>query len=68
MSKRAVILKDMQRYAAQKQYLLGVPGAALGFNLAQPFVGNWGVYRSRAGGSVAQEQTIYTWYDQSKKA
>jgi peptide/nickel transport system substrate-binding protein len=68
VSKRAVILKDMQRHAAQKQYLLGVPGAALGFNLAQPFVGNWGVYRSRAGGSVAQEQIIYTWYDQSKKA
>jgi ABC-type transport system substrate-binding protein len=68
VSKRAVILKDMQRYAAQKQYLLGVPGAALGFNLAQPFVGNWGVYRSRAGGSVAQEQITYNWYDQSKKA
>ena len=27
VSKRATILKDMQRYAAQKQYLLGVPGA-----------------------------------------
>ena len=47
---------------------LDVPGAALGFNLAQPFVGNWGVYRSRAGGSVAQEQITYNWFDQSKKA
>lgn len=67
VAKRAVILKDLQRHAAQKQYLLHIPGAALGFSLAHPFVGNWGMYRSRAGGSVAQEQIIYNWFDQSKK-
>jgi peptide/nickel transport system substrate-binding protein len=67
-TKRAAVLKDFQRYAAGKMYLLYVPGAALGFDLAQPYVGNWGVYRSKPGGATGQETAIYYWYDQSKKA
>jgi ABC-type transport system substrate-binding protein len=60
-NKRAAILKEIQQYAAGKMYKIWEPGQALGYRLAQPWVGNWGVYRGPQGGSVDQEGNIYHW-------
>lgn len=67
LQKRIAIVQDFQRYAAGKMYVLSVPGDALGFQMAQPWLGNWGYYRSPAGGSPWSEGNIYWWMDPSKR-
>ena len=65
--KRAAIVEDIQRYSSSKMYLMMEPGQALGFNLAWPWLQNFGLYRSKSGGSQDQEGQVYWWYDASKK-
>jgi len=67
LQKRIAIIQEIQRHAASKMYFLYTPGAALGFDLAWPWLGNWGLYRSRTGGAPVQETLHHMWYDASKK-
>ena len=48
-------------------YYMWAPGQWLGFNLAWPWLQNFGLWRSKSGGSVDQEGNIYYWYDETKK-
>jgi ABC-type transport system substrate-binding protein len=68
LQKRIGIVQELQRYAAAKQYLISTAGDALGFQMAQPWVGNWGYYRSPSGGSPWTEGNIYWWIDSTKKS
>jgi ABC-type transport system substrate-binding protein len=68
LQKRVAIVQELQRYAAQKMYVLSTAGDALGFQMAQPWLGNWGYYRSPTGGSPWNEGNIYWWIDSSKKS
>ena len=65
--KREVIVQDIQRRVASKMYYMWAPGQWLGFNLAWPWLQNFGLWRSKSGGSVDQEGNIYYWYDATKK-
>jgi hypothetical protein len=47
-------------------YLLWEPGQTLGFDLIQPWLQNFGLWRSKSGGSQDQEGRVYWWYDESK--
>ena len=49
-------------------YYLMEPGQALGYNIMHPWLQNYGLWRSKSGGSVDQEGNIYLWYDASKKS
>jgi hypothetical protein len=50
-------------------YTLFEPGSALGFELAQPWFGNWKAFGSRSGteGSAMSEAGMHYWIDNSKK-
>jgi peptide/nickel transport system substrate-binding protein len=63
---RGAIIADIQRHVTSKMYLLWEPGQTLGFDLIQPWLQNFGLWRSKSGGSQDQEGRIYWWYDQSK--
>jgi ABC-type transport system substrate-binding protein len=65
--KRAALVEEIQRYTSSKMYLMMEPGQALGFNLAWPWLANFGLYRSKEGGSQDQEGQVYWWYDESKR-
>jgi ABC-type transport system substrate-binding protein len=65
--KRAALVEEIQRYASSKMYLMMEPGQSLGFNLAWPWLANFGLYRSKAGGSQDQEGQVHWWYDASKR-
>jgi len=65
--KREALVQEIQRRVASKMYYMMEPGQALGFNLAWPWLQNFGLWRSKSGGSVDQEGNIYYWYDESKK-
>jgi ABC-type transport system substrate-binding protein len=65
--KRDSIVQDIQKRVASKMYFMQEPGQALGFNIAQPWLQNFGLWRSKEGGSPDQENFIYYWYDESKK-
>jgi ABC-type transport system substrate-binding protein len=70
-NKRLSIFHDFQRHFASKMYFLHQPADALGFQLAQPWFGNWRVYNGQSdsgGGSEMQEGGVYYWIDTSKKA
>ena len=43
--KRRVLVQEIQRYLAQKQYSLFLPGVATGFTFGWPALGNYRVYR-----------------------
>jgi ABC-type transport system substrate-binding protein len=58
---RAALLKEIQQYTASKMYKIWEPGEALGFSLAQQWIGNWGVYRQPEGGAPESEGWIYHW-------
>jgi peptide/nickel transport system substrate-binding protein len=69
-NKRLAIFHDYQRHFASKMYFLHQLGDALGFQLAQPWFGNWRVYRGQSdagGGSEMQEGGVNYWIDNSKK-
>ena len=65
--KRQTIIHEMQRYVAKEMYYLMEPGEALGFSLAWPWLGNFGVYRSWTGGAASTEVEPYYWIDESKR-
>jgi len=68
--RRVSLVKDIQRYTASKMYLFHSPGDALGYSLAWPWLGNYGVFRSRSGpsGGAISETVPSLWFDQSKKS
>jgi ABC-type transport system substrate-binding protein len=70
--KRAEILKDFQRYAATKMYLVPPPGDIKPFHLYQPWVGNFDYHvpwiaGAFAGGMDSQGLYTYRWLDESKR-
>ena len=66
--KRASLVKEFQRYAATKMYMLNSPGAATEFQLAWPWLGNFGVFRSNQESWQAAEGWTHYWIDESKRA
>jgi ABC-type transport system substrate-binding protein len=68
-NRRLELMKEIQRYYAQKMYTLAGAGDSTRFELAQPWLGNWGVYRtfSPDGGSPANELYPYMFIDSEKK-
>jgi ABC-type transport system substrate-binding protein len=67
VKKRASIVADIQRHVSTHMYFMWNPGQALGFDLVQPWLQNFRLWRSRPGGSQDQEGNIYWWYDEKKK-
>lgn len=65
--RRESLIQDIQKRVASKMYYFMEPGQALGYNIAWPWLQNYGLYRSKSGGSPDQEGNIYYWYDESKK-
>jgi ABC-type transport system substrate-binding protein len=65
--KREQIIVDIQKRVASKMYFMMEPGQALGFSLTWPWLQNFGLWRSKEGGSADQEGNIYYWYDETKK-
>ena len=65
--KRGQLIQDIQKRVASKMYYLMEPGQALGYNIMHPWLQNYGLWRSKSGGSVDQEGNIYLWYDATKK-
>jgi peptide/nickel transport system substrate-binding protein len=59
---RIDLLKEFQRYTATKMFCLISPGQALSFNLAQPSVGNFGVWTVQEAQSDHQETKVHLWY------
>jgi hypothetical protein len=66
--RRGELLKELQRYAARTMYVYFGAGAASEFQMAQPWLGNWGVYRTAPGGADSNEVFPYLYIDPSKKA
>ena len=53
---------------ARKMYTLSSAGDATRFELAQPWLGNWGVYRTYSpDGGASSETYPYLFLDSSKK-
>jgi ABC-type transport system substrate-binding protein len=68
-TRRLEIMKEIQRYCARKVYTLSSAGDSTRFELAQPWLGNWGVYRTYSpDGSAANETFPYMFIDNAKKA
>lgn len=65
--RRVELIQEIQRYLANKMYFMNEPGSALGYDLAQPWLSNWGVHRSFAGNPEI-ETRIFQWIDESKRA
>lgn len=68
IKKRASIVGDIQRHVSSHMYFMWNPGQALGFDLVQPWLQNFRLWRSRPGGSQDQEGNIHWWYDAKQKA
>ncbi len=66
--KRTALLQDFQRYAANTMYLFFGAGSSPGYQLAQPWLGNFAVYRTHAIGSDGNEIYPKLWIDKSKKS
>jgi ABC-type transport system substrate-binding protein len=61
--KRGAILNEFQRYAAKTMYAVMGAGDSKRFELGQPWLGNWGVYRTFAGPYGAPATEIFPhWY------
>jgi len=56
-----------ERYAAGTMYLLFGAGSSPGYQLAQPWLGNFAVYRTHALGSDGNEVFPKMWIDNTKK-
>jgi ABC-type transport system substrate-binding protein len=59
--RRIELIKEWQRYAAQKMYIIPHPGQATTFGLSWPWAGNVGAFSSRGG-----TPEITLWLDKSK--
>lgn len=67
-NKRNEIMKEIQRYCAKKMYTLSSAGDSTRFELAQPWLGNWGVHRTYSpDGSPANETFPHLFIDSAKK-
>jgi peptide/nickel transport system substrate-binding protein len=68
-NKRLEVLRELQRYMAKKMYTLSSAGDSTRFELAQPWLGNWGVYRTYSpDGSPANEVFPHLFIDSKKSA
>jgi ABC-type transport system substrate-binding protein len=69
-NKRAEILNEFQRYAAKTMYTFEGPGDSTRFELGQPWLGNWGVFRTSGGtsGSPPNETFPFMYIDNTAKA
>jgi peptide/nickel transport system substrate-binding protein len=66
--KRRKIVQDLQRYLAQKVYLLTWPGAASGWVMAWPCLNNVRTFQDFRGvGNDATLTPIFWWLDPTKK-
>ena len=65
--KRSALILEIQKRVASKMYYFKEPGQALGYNIMHPWLQNYGLWRSKSGGSQDQETNIYHWYDATKK-
>jgi ABC-type transport system substrate-binding protein len=70
VERRQALLSEFQRYAAKTVYMLWGPGLSTDFQMANPWVGNWGVYTTARPGQGIPEVEMYTrwWVDDSKRA
>jgi ABC-type transport system substrate-binding protein len=60
---RKGIVRQLEQYLATKQYLVRWPGGATGFEMAQPAVKNYLVYRGSAAGlTVGSRLAPYFWW------
>ncbi len=59
--KRVELIKEWQRYAAQKMYIVPHPGQASTFTVSWPWVGNMNTFSARGGGT-----DVTLWLDKSK--
>jgi ABC-type transport system substrate-binding protein len=58
-AKRMEILREFQRYAARTMYTYMGAGDSTRFELGQPWLGNWGVYRTSATDSGAPATEVF---------
>jgi ABC-type transport system substrate-binding protein len=66
--KRLDIMKEIQRYCAKRMYTLSSAGDATRFELAQPWLGNWGMYRTYSpDGSLANETFPHLFIDSTRR-
>ena len=65
--KRTALVHEFQKYAATKMYMLNSPGSAPPFQLAWPWLGNFGVFRSNQESWQAAEGWTHYWIDESKR-
>jgi ABC-type transport system substrate-binding protein len=66
--KRTVLLEDLQKELALQMPTVPHPGAASGFTLAWPHLGNFGIFVPRSAQTPMIEVWPRYWYDESKKA
>jgi peptide/nickel transport system substrate-binding protein len=66
--KRVQIVYEIQRHCAKQCYYLdGYAGHALGYQLAWPWLGNFGAFNIPSGGSADSELYTHYWIDESKR-
>jgi len=65
-SKRATIIKDLQKYLATKMYTVPWPGQASPYVLYWPWISNRGTNRSYFAETAPQEVLTTWWFDRSK--
>ncbi len=58
---------EIQRYLSTQMYVIPFYFKSRGLGLAQPWIGNYGVYRPYAVSWVATDVYPFYWFDQSKK-
>jgi hypothetical protein len=70
VERRQELLNEFQRYAAKMVYMLWGPGTSTDFQMAAPWLGNWGLYTTArpSQGIPEVEMYPYYWIDNSKKA
>lgn len=65
--KQISLVQDYQRLMAKKSYRIALPPfGAKNFTLTWPVIGNYGVYRTAAGGAPAAETEVNWWFDSTQ--
>jgi ABC-type transport system substrate-binding protein len=69
-NKRQELLNEFQRYAAKQAYMFWGPGDSTSFEMANPWLGNWGAFNSGRDQVSLHAIEVYPhyWIDQSKRA